>query len=123
MLLRDLPSDSDGRFAVPLFSLFARHVRRSLLMILADLNRTPPFDFIHQHLIRPFARHWVALAVRSGIVTEPHAQNLHLEVDLNAVPTGRFVHRDLEDLSVDFAFRRSVGASCKKIGEFSLVRR
>jgi hypothetical protein len=109
MLLRD--SHNSSYVPIPLFAFFASRTRQSMLEILSKIHEMAPLDFIKEHLLRAFARHWVALAVRSGIVTEPHAQNLQLEVDLMGKITGRFIHRDMEDVSVDLNFRRASNLS------------
>lgn len=109
MLVRDLPAELGGvQNCVPLFSLFATPPvgKKTLLSMLVDESGQSVREYIRTHISAPFAGQWAALTVHCGIVTEPHAQNLQIEFDESWRPTGRFIHRDLEDVNVDIAYRQ-----------------
>lgn len=109
MLVRDVRAQPSrpGASGIPLFALWSRARARPvpLLLRMSRALAMEPRQFLRDSLITPFARQWCHLAIRSGVVTEPHAQNLLLEVDEKGSPTGRLIHRDLEDVSVDLAWR------------------
>lgn len=92
---------------IPLFSLYAKPANGGS-PLLAEMIKNSGMSaeaFIREKIIRPFARQWLQLGLRSGIAPQPHAQNLMLEVGANGQPTGKFVHRDFGGFNVDFDFR------------------
>jgi IucA / IucC family len=113
MLLRSIPAAvmSGERTLLPAYALIATPDDGTppLLVTLADLHGMKLGEFAFYALLAPFANQWAALAIDAGIVFESHGQNLMLELDAGLTPTGRLVHRDLEDLSVDLRYRRERG--------------
>jgi hypothetical protein len=96
---------------VPLFSLYAEPAGggRPLLVDMIRKSGQDPRRFVEQRIIAPFARQWAELALEHGITSEPHAQNVLLELGRDGLPTGRFFHRDFGGFNVDFEHRRAVG--------------
>lgn len=113
MLLRTIPAPvmAGERILLPVYALIAEPQSDgpSLLRVLAEHHRMSLGEFVYHAIIAPFARQWATLAIDAGIVFEAHGQNLLLELNANLTPTGRLVHRDLEDLSVDLDYRRLCG--------------
>jgi hypothetical protein len=109
MLVRPIPEHlrNGSTTVVPLFSLYARPHDGGAPLLAQMLARTgePPTAFVVDRLIRPFVQQWFEMAVKRGIVDEPHAQNVLLEVDEAGLPSGRFVRRDLGGFNVDFDYR------------------
>jgi len=112
MLVRHLPhAISSNVHWIPLFALYAQP-RRSGFALLPAMARAAGLgtvEFVLEALLRPFAEHWLTMAIDEGIVLEPHAQNLLLEIGSEGLPTGRFVHRDFEDVYVDYRHRALCG--------------
>lgn len=113
MLLRAIPQQllSGERILIPAYALTATPDDGAppLLCLLAERHRMRLGEFVQHAIVEPFAYQWTMLAIDSGIVFEAHGQNLMLELDASLTPTGRLVHRDLEDVSVDLEHRRARG--------------
>ncbi len=113
MIIRQIPRDiraGERRF-VPLFSLYARPRDGSAPMLAQMIRRSgqTPTDFVRGRIVEPFARMWTELAVRRGITSEPHAQNVLLEVGADGLPNGNFLMRDFGGFDVDFEYRDALG--------------
>ena len=113
MVIRAIPKAlmrGDVRY-VPLFSLYAKPKNggQPLLQEMVAKSGMPMKQFVRDKIIRPFAKQWLKLSVQQGIVPEPHAQNVLLELGRDGLPTGRFIHRDFGGFNVDFAHRKSTG--------------
>jgi hypothetical protein len=107
MLVRELPHLRDASCQyIPLFALYATPADGlPLLARLTGARGDDLLEWLQEKLIAPYARLWVDLAVEHGIVTEGHAQNLLLEFSADQHGQLRIVHRDFEDVYIDFAFR------------------
>lgn len=109
MILRSFPSEflpGASQF-LPLFALYGDQKRG----ILADLIRTSglaPETFVIREILRPFVSLWTDLAVNHGVLMEPHAQNVLIEMRDGRL-TGRFALRDFGGFNVDFEARRKAG--------------
>jgi hypothetical protein len=117
MIVRAIPRELlDGRVRyVPLFSLYATpQGGRPLLADMIAQSGLSPRAFVQEKILRPFAQQWIELAVKRGIIPEPHAQNVLLEVGTDGKPTGRFVHRDFGGFNIDFDHRRAAGLALPK---------
>jgi hypothetical protein len=113
MILRTIPADllSGDRRLIPLFALGPAGPAGEapiLARMIARSGKSAP-DFVRDRIIRPFVREYVALLDDHGIVSEPHAQNVLLEVGRDGMPTGRFVHRDLGGFVPDLERRAAKG--------------
>jgi hypothetical protein len=100
---------------VPLFALYApsRDGSRPLLVDMIQRSGLPAKTFVQTKIIQPFVQQYLELA-RQGIIPEPHAQNVLLEVGRDGAPTGRFIHRDFGGFNLDFDHRRSAGLALPK---------
>lgn len=112
MIVRSIPQElREGRVRyVPLFALYAtpKSGGSPLLVEMIQRSGLSPQTFIQTHLIRPFVTQWLTLYAM-GILPQPHAQNILLEVDArSSLPTGRLIHRDLDGFHIDFSHRRQL---------------
>ena len=113
MVIRAIPREvARGQVRyVPLFSLYAEPAGggRPLLAEMIERSGQSPEAFVRDRIVKPFARQWIELTVGRGIMPEPHAQNVLLEVGRDGLPTGNFVHRDFGGFNIDFEYRRQSG--------------
>lgn len=113
MIVRALPAAlAEGTTRLlPLFALFGPADARTPppLADMARLSGAPAADFIRGAIVRPFLAQWLRLAIERGIVMEPHAQNVMVELGRDGMPNGSFVHRDFGGFNVDFGHRRGRG--------------
>jgi hypothetical protein len=112
MIVRDIPESirSGAARFVPLFALYAKPQGGGPTLLDEMIARSglAPETFVHERLVRPFVRQWFELAVERGITSEPHAQNVLVEIGQDSLPTGRFLHRDLAGFNVDFDYRQRI---------------
>lgn len=90
-----------------MFALYGDQTRG----VLADLLRgssLAPEVYVQEKILRPFVKLWMELAVDQGILMEPHAQNMLIEMK-NGALTGRFVVRDFGGFNIDFQARQRTG--------------
>ncbi|GFE81643.1 hypothetical protein GCM10011487_36430 [Steroidobacter agaridevorans] len=111
-IVRSIPEEiKQGRILVaPLFSLLGGdggHV--PLLLTLLERSGMPPRQLVEETLCAPFARLWLDMSLRLGLVLEAHAQDLMLMLAPDLTPLGRFLYRDFEGLQVDWELRRRRG--------------
>jgi hypothetical protein len=113
MIIRAIPpaAKSGAKRYVPLFSLYAQPQDggRPMLAQMIRQSGQPASTFVRDKIIRPFAKQYLELAAKGGIIPEPHAQNVLIELDRGGQPTGKFVHRDFGGFNIDFQHRRSTG--------------
>ena len=105
-LLRHLPPAIPNRTLVPAFSLVSRRGDGEPLLV--DVIRRAgvrPESFVVDRLLAPYVDALAFLLLEHGLQYEGHSQNVLLEVDEEAVPTGRMVLRDLSDTSVSIPLR------------------
>lgn len=109
MIVREIPKDvRDGKSRlIPMFSLFvaAEGGTPPLLVEMIKASGMDPRRFVAEKITRPFAQQFMELAIRNGVVMEPHGQNLLIELGSNGQPTGRFFHRDMGGFNVNFKHR------------------
>lgn len=109
MIVREIPASIlEGRTkVVPMFSLYTRPAGSGEAMLTTMIRESgmDPQRFMREKITRPFAKQFMALGLKNGVVMEPHAQNVLIEVGPKGQPTGRFFHRDLGGFNVDFAHR------------------
>lgn len=99
----------DVRLA-PLFSLLGGSGDQvPLLLTMLERTGTPPLQFVHEVLCKPFARLWLELSMSFGWILEAHGQDLLLELSAELTFQGRFYYRDFEGLQVDWELRRRLG--------------
>jgi hypothetical protein len=109
MIVREIPkSILEGKTkVVPMFSLYAKPAGRGEPMLATMIKKSgmDPQRFVREKITRPFAKQFMALGLKNGVVMEPHAQNVLIEVGAKGQPTGRFFHRDLGGFNVDYQHR------------------
>lgn len=108
MILRALPPEmlDDTRTLAPLFSLYAdpgTNAEPLLAKMIRESGQTPE-QFLRARIVGPMMEQWAELAIREGVLMEPHAQNVMLELDAKGMPTGRFFYRDFGGFNVDLSF-------------------
>jgi ferric iron reductase FhuF-like transporter len=111
-IVRSLPREvKDGRVLLaPVFALFGGTEHEPpLLLTLIQRNGTDPVKFVEELLCAPFAKLWLELSLRHGILLEAHAQDLLLALSPQLSPLNRFYYRDFEGLQVDWELRHRCG--------------
>lgn len=118
MIVRQIPADilSGERRYVPLFSLYADPPDGSKAMIEDMIAKSgeSPETFVRTRIVRPFVEQWLDLLSHHGITTEPHGQNVLVEIGKDGLPTGKFLHRDFGGFNVDFDAREKLGLGPNK---------
>ena len=107
MIVREFPQEmlNDSSYFVPLFALYGNKKPGYLLRLLQN-SKDSTEETLRKMILRPFAEVWLDLAMNHGILSEPHAQNVLIEIN-NDGTTGRFLFRDFGGFSIDFDYRRS----------------
>ena len=97
----------------PLFSLLGGEEtdHEPLLLTLLERTSEPAVELIERVLCKPFAKSWLGLCLKSGLIVEAHAQDLLLELTPQLQPTGRLYYRDFEGMQVDWELRRRLAKS------------
>lgn len=111
-IVRAVPAEIKAGRAVlaPLFSLIGGSGERvPLLLSILERTGATPLEFMHDVLCAPFAKLWLELAMKHGLLVEAHGQDLLLELSTDLVPRGRFYYRDFEGLQLDWELRRHLG--------------
>lgn len=111
-IVRSIPAEiKDGRvLAAPMFSLLGgsgSHV--PLLLTMLERSGMQPLRFVEEVLCAPFARLWLEMSMRWGLILEAHGQDFMLALSPDLTPLGRFYYRDFEGLQVDWELRRRRG--------------
>lgn len=113
IIVRSIPEEMMDNTAVlaPLFALIGSSGGRSpLLLEMSERGHVVDVqNFIEGVLCEEFAKLWLDLVFRFGIIIEPHGQNLLLELTPDLLPTGRLFYRDFEGLQIDWDLRRALG--------------
>lgn len=112
VLIRSIPQEiKDGRVLLaPLFSLMGTSGNRlPLLLTLLERNRMQLRDFLQEALCAPFARLWLEMSLKFGIVLEAHGQDLMLALSPALAHEGRIFYRDFEGVQMDWELRHRLG--------------
>jgi hypothetical protein len=127
MIVRQIPDEilrGEKRY-VPLFSLYADPPDGSPTMLAEMVKKSGQStqDFVRLRIIRPFVAEWLDLLAHHGITTEPHGQNVLIEIGQDGLPTGNFLHRDFGGFNVNFDAREKLGLgpdrrALPRIGDF-----
>lgn len=107
-IVRSIPAElkADETFVAPLFALLScRDGDPPLLALMAERSRLSITEFVEDVLCARFARLWVTLTARYGLLLEAHAQNLLLATSPTLAAAPRFYYRDFEGLQVDWELR------------------
>jgi hypothetical protein len=112
VLIRSIPQEiKQGRTLVaPLFSLLGGSgIHVPLLLTLLERSDMEPRQWLEEILCAPFAKLWLEMSLRFGLILEAHGQDLMLALSPDLKPLGRFYYRDFEGLQVDWELRRRRG--------------
>lgn len=111
VIVRSIPAPikQNRLSAVPLFALMGGQHAQPLFVTLIEQARMKPLEFIEQVLCSGFARLWLNLTLRHGLILEAHAQDLMLATSPDLRLVERFYYRDFEGLQVDWELRRRRG--------------
>lgn len=96
--------------AVPLFAFYGERNERLLDVMLRESGETPA-DFIFHRIMEPVIRAWTAVFETTGIIWEPHAQNMVFLCDLETLEPKAVALRDA-DTAVSSSKRSELGLSC-----------
>ena len=122
MIIRAFPEEMKNPklTIMPLFSLYAinKNGKPPLAEMIAASGLSPDV-YVRTRIIEPFIHHWVELAVENGILTEPHAQNVLIEIGENGQPTGRFFQRDFGGFNIDLKYRQRIGLEVPELPTFT----
>jgi hypothetical protein len=112
VLFRPIPCDvkSGKLILAPMFSLVGGSENHPpLLLTIIERTGMNIHDFMHDVVCAGFAKSWVQMSMRNGLILEAHGQNLLLALSADFEPLGQFYYRDFQDLMVDWDFRRMMG--------------
>ncbi len=102
---------SKGAFLMPVFSLSSAGPSKMPLIIkLIESSGLSPEEYLFKYIIEPLIKSWTYLTMSQGLIPEPHAQNLLLEMDRDDNPK-RLIYRDFEGVAVDFQLRKKLKLS------------
>ncbi len=109
MILREFPDEMihSETYFIPLFALYGES-KPGFLLTMIQSSDQPVETILREQILNPFAKIWSQLALQHGILIEPHAQNVLVEVKNNKL-TGRFMFRDFGGFTIDFDFRKHFG--------------
>ncbi len=109
-IVRHLPGDLQrgAVFAAPLFALLGGSGEREpLLLTMLRLASMEPLRFLNDILIAPYAKMWLHLAMKNGVLPEGHGQDFLIGLTPELRPLGKFFYRDFEGMQVDWDLRRA----------------
>ncbi len=112
MVVRSLPQHvvESKTVPVPLFSIMSRAPEHEPLLLMMRRNGgMDPLQFVEEILCAKFARLWLAMYMRLGLILEAHGQDLLVELSSDRSTWRRFLYRDFEGLQVDWQLRRALG--------------
>lgn len=95
--------------ATPLFALLGGRHARPLFLTLMERARLAPLEFVEEVLCSMFARVWLEMSLRQGLILEAHGQDLMLALAPDLSQVDRFYYRDFEGLQVDWELRSRRG--------------
>jgi hypothetical protein len=115
--IRQLPRPGPGAELVPLFSFYSKAPGAQAKILNAiDESGLPAKNFVDEFVIEPLVRQYHYLYWSSGLIGEPHEQNVLIELKKGR-PTGRFFYRDMAGFHVDLKARQASGRGFEAIPE------
>jgi hypothetical protein len=113
VIVRSIPLEikTNRVLVAPLFSLMGGRSAQPLFLALIEQGRVQPLQFLEEVLCARFARLWLDMTLRFGLILEAHGQDLMLALSLERQPLDRFYYRDFEGLQVDWELRHALGLS------------
>ncbi|HJO94270.1 MAG TPA: IucA/IucC family protein [Victivallales bacterium] len=90
---------------IPLCSFYVRNDNETtLLEELLEKSGIPPKKFILEEILYPLLTGWIKIYMNTGILLEPHGQNIILELNEETNQILRFAHRDFDcETNIDLA--------------------
>jgi len=110
-IARSIPqSIKTNQLAVaPLFALMGGRRSQPLFLTLMEQTGLKPLDFVEEILCSRFARVWLDMSLKQGLILEAHGQDLMLAMRPDLSQIDRFYYRDFEGLQVDWELRSRCG--------------
>jgi hypothetical protein len=112
------PTAVGKRYLIPFFSLISldscnKEDPLLLCQIIENSKKTDEneFDTFNRTILTPLINSFAYLVLERGILPEPHAQNLFLELNKNGAAT-RIVYSDFQDYGIDLSIRNKKGLDC-----------
>lgn len=93
----------------PLFALMGGQQQQPLFLTLLEQARLRPMEFLEEVLCTRFARLWLEMTLRHGLILEAHGQDLMLAMSPDLRSIDSFYYRDFEGLHVDWELRHQRG--------------
>lgn len=111
VIVRSIPRQikANQLSVAPLFSLMGGAHARPLFLTVMEQARMRPLEFLEEVLCSKFARVWLEMTLRHGLILEAHGQDLMLAMSPDLRILDRFYYRDFEGLQVDWELRRRHG--------------
>lgn len=113
VIVRSIPGEikANRLLVAPLFALMGGQHAQPLFLRVMEQSRLRPLEFLESVLCHKFARLWLEMTLRHGLILEPHGQDLMLAMTPDLSTLDRFYYRDFEGLQVDWELRRRLGLS------------
>lgn len=110
VIVRSIPPEikQDRLLVAPLFALMGGGAS-ALFVTMVEQQRVRPLEFLEEVLCDRFARLWLQMALRFGLILEAHGQDLLMTLSSDLVPLGGFYYRDFEGMQVDWELRHGLG--------------
>jgi hypothetical protein len=111
VIVRAIPEEikANRLLVAPLFALMGGQHPQPLFLRMMEQMGGQPMDFIEQVLCAKFARIWLEMTLRHGLILESHWQDLLLAMSPDLRTLDSFYYRDFEGLQVDWELRRRLG--------------
>lgn len=117
------PSTNRAKLMIPFCSLYLKDIRKDeedpILVKLIRASKLEAKEYILEEVIFPLLTGWAKIYLETGILLEPHGQNVVVEVDPITHEIIRFVHRDF----YCFVNETIVGANGFDISDMSSTNR
>lgn len=110
VIVRSIPQEikQDRLLVAPLFALMGGGAA-ALFVTMVEQQRVQPLEFLEEVLCNRFARLWLEMTLRFGLILEAHGQDLLMTLSPNLAPLGGFYYRDFEGMQVDWELRHGLG--------------
>jgi hypothetical protein len=111
VIVRSIPAriKANKLLVVPLFALMGGQQVQPLLPTILERTGLRPQEFLEEVLCTKFARVWLEMTLRHGLIVEAHGQDLMLAMSPDLRTLEHFYYRDFEGMQVDWELRRQRG--------------
>lgn len=109
VIIRSIPQafTDNGILVAPMFALFGGSENHSpLFLTMLERNSAEAREFLDEVVCAQFARLWLEMTMRHGLILESHAQDLLVALTRQSLSFKKFFYRDFEGLQVDWELRR-----------------